>query len=177
MFNRYRLISGLALGLFFSAAFLSADEYPGKYKLNSASNPLYEEECSACHLAYPPALLPQRSWQVIMDNLDKHFSENAEVDDKTAAELGRYLQQYAAEKSRDYLAQKFLRSIANNDTPLRISKVPYFLKEHHEMPQRMYKNNPKVKSLSQCETCHQQATQGNYHEEQINIPGFGAWED
>ncbi len=41
-----------------------------------AENPLYSEECGACHLAYPPSLLPQASWRGIMDGLADHFGED-----------------------------------------------------------------------------------------------------
>jgi hypothetical protein len=34
--------------------------------------PIYKQECAACHLAYPPGLLPARSWSRIMSGLDKH---------------------------------------------------------------------------------------------------------
>jgi mono/diheme cytochrome c family protein len=34
--------------------------------------PLYKQECAACHMAYPPGLLPARSWTRIMSGLDKH---------------------------------------------------------------------------------------------------------
>ncbi|MDH5218993.1 MAG: diheme cytochrome c, partial [Gammaproteobacteria bacterium] len=40
---------------------------------------LYKEECSACHMAYQPGLLPARSWEKMMDNLADHFGENAEL--------------------------------------------------------------------------------------------------
>ena len=33
----------------------------------------YTQECAACHLAYPPGLLPAASWQRLMGGLGKHF--------------------------------------------------------------------------------------------------------
>ena len=35
--------------------------------------PKYQQECAACHTAYPPGLLPAASWQRLMGGLGKHF--------------------------------------------------------------------------------------------------------
>ena len=67
-------------------------------------------------------------------------------------------------------------SIAKGDAPLQITKVPYFVREHREVGNRI-KGNDKVKSLSQCEQCHQNAVDGSYEEGEINVPGIGSWED
>ena len=47
----------------------------------------YATECGACHLAYPPALLPARSWQRLMAGLDTHFGSDASLDAATAQPL------------------------------------------------------------------------------------------
>ena len=39
--------------------------------------PLYKQECAACHVAYPPTLMPAASWTRIMANLPKHFVKSA----------------------------------------------------------------------------------------------------
>ena len=31
--------------------------------------PQYQQECAACHVAYPPGMLPAASWQRLIDNL------------------------------------------------------------------------------------------------------------
>ena len=54
-------------------------------------HPATGEECSACHMAYPPSLLPARSWSAIMTGLDDHFGENAMLDEATRAEIEAYL--------------------------------------------------------------------------------------
>ena len=56
-------------------------------------NPVYIEECGACHLAYPPGLMPSKSWQKMMGGLSDHFGENAELDEETEQLIVRYLQQ------------------------------------------------------------------------------------
>ena len=49
------------------------------------SDALYAQECGSCHMAYPPGLLPGRSWQRLMGNLADHFGDNAELPGEDAA--------------------------------------------------------------------------------------------
>ncbi len=74
-------------------------------------------------------------------------------------------------------SNKLLRSIKRDDTPLRITGIPYFVREHNEMPHRMRQGNAEVKSLSRCDVCHRQAAKGSFAEREIDIPGFGSWKD
>ena len=48
---------------------------------------VYQQECAACHLAYPPGLLPAASWQRLMGNLPKHFGTDASLDAATLQTL------------------------------------------------------------------------------------------
>ena len=50
----------------------------------AVSNPKWKNECSACHMAYPPALLPERSWRKMMLGLERHFGQDASLDAPTA---------------------------------------------------------------------------------------------
>jgi len=146
-------------------------------QMPSVDNQLYKEECSACHMAYQPGFLPARSWEKLMSSLDDHFGENAELDDDARKTITGYLTNNAADHSSAKLAKKFLKRISNDDMPLRISKLNYFIKEHDEIKPHMVTDNPKVKSFSRCETCHRQADEGSYAEKEIDIPDFGKWED
>jgi len=177
MRNTYKIAGALGVLAFIGIGILNADEHHGENKLNLVQNSNYQKECGACHFAYPAALLPERSWNKLMNNLAQHFDENAELDPKVAQEISSYLQANAAEHSTDRSAYKFIRSIAKNSTPTRISDVPYFKHEHNEIPARMLNNNPKVSSLSQCNVCHTKAEMGDYDEDNIHIPGFGEWDD
>ena len=49
-----------------------------------------------------PGLLPARSWQKMMQGLDKHFGQNAELDAPTAADIGQFLQATAADSKGRY---------------------------------------------------------------------------
>ena len=53
--------------------------------------PAYQQECAACHMAYPPGLLPAASWQRLMGTLPKHFGTDASVDAATLKTLSDHL--------------------------------------------------------------------------------------
>lgn len=60
----------------------------------------YRTECGACHVAYPPPLLPPASWQALMRDLDKHFGVDASLDAATVSSITVFLEQAAAFNSR-----------------------------------------------------------------------------
>lgn len=135
-------------------------------------NPVYLEECGSCHMAYPPQLLPSESWHKMMQGLEDHFGENAELDSATSQAIENYLTQ--ASGSGSY--KKMLRNLGNK-SPLRITELPYFIHEHDEIPSRFIRGNDKISSLSQCNACHQKAERGQFDEDDVTIPGFGRWDD
>jgi hypothetical protein len=141
------------------------------------TNKTYQTECSACHFAYQPGFLPERSWLQIMTTLDDHFGENAELDAATQESITRYLQLHAADQSPNRFSRSVLRSIRHVDTPLRITKTPFFEHKHREVPARMVSGNAKVRSFSNCLACHSMAEKGVFDEDSVRIPGFGSWED
>ncbi len=145
-------------------------------RMAANENKLYKEECGSCHLAYPAALLPKKSWDKIMNNLENHFDENAELEQGDRLAIQKYLANNALSKNRLNSLSKMLRNFPAN-TPTRITKLPYFVRKHDEIPTRMVKNNPKVKSFSQCDRCHSGAERGNFDEDGVKIPGYGRWED
>jgi len=138
---------------------------------------MYKAECASCHMAYPAWLLPARSWQKIMTNLDNHFGDNASLDPATLKTLTNYLLDNSAENSGVRRADKMLRYLPRDTTPIRISTLPYLRHEHDEIPERYIKANSEVKSMSNCAACHQGAEQGSFNEHQIRIPGYGRWDD
>ena len=147
-----------------------------KSHVSFAQDTTYNEECGACHLAYPPNLLPVESWRVIMSGLEDHFGENAELETLSAMHITHYLKQEGLQKGDRSEMSKMLRNIPKK-TPLRITELPYFINEHDEIPKRMISKNPEVGSLSQCDSCHKDAAKGNFDEDHIFIPGFGRWDD
>lgn len=144
-------------------------------KVAPVNNALYAEECGACHFAYQPVFLPERSWSKLMSTLDQHFEENAELDEEDQKMITDYLVKHAGTRRSRGDIGKFIRSIPKEDTPLRITNIPYFVKEHREIPHHIIKE--KVGGLSNCNACHKRAHEGSYREREINIPGYGRWDD
>jgi hypothetical protein len=149
-------------------------EHMGSKRNLVKSNSVYTEECGSCHLAYPPALLPQASWDAIMNGLEDHFGDNAELDAKTSMEIYDYLYNNSAEKSGYGHMARMARSAKG--APLRITELPYFKRKHREIPARII-NLPEVKSLSNCNSCHRDAARGLFDEDNVEIKGVGRWHD
>jgi hypothetical protein len=127
----------------------------------------YSNECGDCHMAYPPGMLSKASWRGVMTNLEDHFGDNAELDAATAGEIGSFLERHAAGAMTAVLSSQ----------PARITDTRWFRAQHHEIPARMAKNNPGVKSFSRCEACHTRASEGRFNEHDVRIPGYGYWDD
>lgn len=146
-------------------------------KVNLAPDMLYKKECGSCHMAYPAQLLPAKFWQKIIATLDKHFGDNAEFNASDRQLVLNFLNANSAESAKSRRAKKILSSIPQSHTALRITEVPYIVREHNGIPAKYVKDNPKVGSLSQCDKCHGQAQRGSFDEDEIVIPGHGKWED
>jgi hypothetical protein len=147
------LIAVLAMG---ATTTVFADDDEGQRY--TASNPLWKAECGSCHIAYPPQLLPARSWRAMMSSLDKHFGTDASLDPKAAADITAFLQGNAG-RDRAPSAQPVLR----------ISETRWFVREHDEVPARTWKG-AQVKSPSNCAACHVNAEQGDYSEQTVRMP-------
>ena len=173
------LVVVLTLGWKMKISMADEDGYWDRTRdVAAVENPIYKEECGSCHMAYPPGLLPGRSWEKIMTSVEDHFGENAELDSVSAAELTRYLVDNSADAGPNYhRSRKITRNLSNESTPLRITELVYFLHEHQEIPDRLIAANPEVGSLSNCNACHQKAELGSFSEREIHIPGYGKWDD
>lgn len=146
-------------------------------EVGAVPNERYQKECGACHLAYPPGLLPARSWRKLMGGLSDHFGDNAELDPADQKAIADYLTANAADRSEAKRSMKIVRSLRPDETPIRISEVPYIVNKHREIPARMIQGNPEVKSLGRCNACHAGADKGSFHEESVSIPGYGRFDD
>ncbi len=178
MTKRLILLAGTML--VFSVNVVMADDDRGWASrgpdVSPVSNKRYESECGACHFAYQPGLLPAQSWKKLMGSLADHFGENAELDSETQDQLTTYLVEGSAERSETRRSAKILRSLGA-ESPLRITDVPYIRYKHNEIPTRLIRGNPDVRSLSHCAACHTRAVKGSYAEREIHIPGVGRWDD
>ncbi|WP_295388655.1 diheme cytochrome c [uncultured Thiodictyon sp.] len=131
----------------------------------------YATECGSCHFAYQPGLLPADGWARIMGALDDHFGDDATLDPAVAKDLGDYLAANAANDTRSIRSRAFAAYPLPADGLPRISKTVFFQRRHGEIPARLVKDNPQVKSFSQCDKCHRLAAKGHFYESSVIIPG------
>lgn len=150
---------------------------PAGRDLEPATNPTYAAECGACHLAYPPGLLPGDAWGRVMDSLSDHYGDDASLDPTTQARIRGYLNANGADSSTRVRSRAFAAVPILTDQPPRITQTRYFQHKHDEIPPRLVRDNPDVMSFSRCETCHQGAQRGRFNEDDVRIPGLGAWDD
>lgn len=132
-----------------------ADRLP----LPADAPPAYKAECGSCHLAFAPALLPGNDWRRVMGKLDKHYGDNATLDDKTRQLIEDFLVKYGATRTR----------MAGAGDPPRLSGSPWFQREHRKVPETLWRD-ARVKSVANCAACHSRAEAGSYSESEISLP-------
>ncbi len=157
--KRFTLLSVAALTL--TAAAVRADEGVRVPAINHVAT---LKECGECHLAFPPQMLPARSWGKLMGDLANHFGENATLDQAVRDDIAAYLAQHAADAPGATGAAKFINGLAADTTPLRITETPYWKQEHDEIAAARYKD-PKIKSKANCTACHRTADKGEFLEQ------------
>ena len=137
----------------------------------------YKAECASCHFAYQPGLLPSKSWQKLMGNLNNHFGTDASLEAADNQKILKYLVDNSAEKFTQYKRSKKINdSIARDETPIAITKTRYFIQKHREIAPKFIEQK-EVKSLANCMACHTTADKGSYSERDIFIPNLGKYED
>jgi cytochrome b len=136
----------------------------------AALDPMYFEECSACHVAYHPSLLPRASWTGLMARLEEHFGENASLDAKTKAAISAYLQDNAAE-AYDTKPANLFRRVAP-ETPFKIVATPFWTRAHIDIPDTVFASSS-VGGRGNCEACHTDARTGRFSPGAIDISKEG----
>ncbi len=127
----------------------------------------YATECSDCHKAYHPSLLPAQSWTLLMSGLADHFGEDASLDAATVASINAWLQTVSADQTDTKPANVF-RQVAT-DNPVSISKTPFWRKTHYEIAETTFENPP-IYNQSNCFACHSDAETGWLYPANIKIP-------
>jgi len=135
-----------------------------------ADNPTWRTECGDCHMAYSPVLLPARSWNKLLDTQDNHFEEDLSLEPDTIKEIRQFLTAHAAEKNLDQeAAYKINRSIPADQTPLQITKTPYWVDKHDGIRASVWKQ-ANVKTKGNCSSCHFDADKGTFQDAAMHIP-------
>ncbi len=116
----------------------------------------YASECGSCHLAYPPSMLPARSWTALLAGLNDHFGQNAELDAATRKQL------------EDFLTLNAGREVVG-PTPLRITELRWWRHEHDEISASTFRRKAIV-SAANCGACHPGAKDGAFGEHAVKVP-------
>jgi hypothetical protein len=141
---------------------LQARAEEGTY-LPLVTDPTVAKECGACHIVFPPQLLPARSWQKLMADLSSHFGEDASLADPTRQTITSYLVDHAADGPQTRDGKRFLRGLSAADMPQRISAMPFWQRAHNELSAAQF-TTAAVKSPANCIACHKTADRGNFTE-------------
>ena len=96
-------------------------------------------------LCIPPTLLPKKSWEVMMSDLENHFGDDASIDDESNKNILAYLVKNSAETSSMESSWNFLNSIGDKD----------------------------IKNKANCKACHSDIEKGLIEDENIkNLSAF-----
>ena len=139
----------------------------------AATDPTYLKECGSCHFAYSPGLLPVRSWELHMERLEKHFGETVVLPAATREVIRRYLVDNAADRSPYEGSEYFMAKIDAGATPYRLMDVPLYREMHRIIREVIsIKSKVKVRTLTNCNGCHQFAAEGSFATSELFIPGL-----
>lgn len=144
----------LALACTLPAAWADSREMPA-----SAMLPAYRQECAACHMAYPPGMLPASSWSRMMKGLDQHYGTDASLDPAMVSQISAWLQAHAGTYKR-------VRKAPPQD---RITQSAWFERKHREVEPAVWKRAA-VGSRANCMACHTRADQGDFDDDRVRIP-------
>jgi len=149
------------IALTFSAVLLDGARAGGRHFYAPVTDPVVKTECGSCHMAFPPAMLPAKSWLNMMGTLKNHFGDDASVDAPTASLITRYLTANAADVSSTPQGEKLVRGAATANPPLRITELPNWLRKHRKVPAWEWVHKD-VRTKANCTACHADAERGYF---------------
>ena len=144
----------LALACALPAAWADSREMPA-----SAMLPAYKQECAACHMAYPPGMLPASSWSRMMSGLNQHYGTDASLDAAMVRQISTWLEAHAGTYKR-------VRQAPPQD---RITQSAWFERKHRDVEPAVWKRAA-VGSRANCMACHTRADQGDFDDDRVRIP-------
>jgi hypothetical protein len=123
----------------------SVDKATGNFKIGED---LYLENCATCHIPIPPAVLPQETWQTILETPGNHYGTKVEgLTGFTQRLMWQYLQNYSRQLLKDEFQPKFM------------AQSRYFFALHPQV------NLPSPITLNSCIECHSQAGNFDYSDD------------
>lgn len=154
-----RIIFSLAAALLVATPALAG----GNDWVPPVTDAVVQKECGACHMAFQPAFLPARSWDRMMNELDKHFDEDASLPADKAKIIRDYMTANAGDVVTKGRARKYMQWVNPGATPQRITANPDFERKHR-FADKVWQD-PKVVTKSNCPACHMGADRGLYDDD------------
>lgn len=124
----------------------TVDVVPAKHQLGQK---LYLENCSGCHIAIPPSVLPTQTWKNLLQDPQHYGATLKPLVDPPRILVWRYLSTFSRLHKEE------------ERTPYRINKSRFFNALH---PQVELQRPVQVGS---CVTCHPGATEYNFRQYQV----------
>lgn len=155
------LLLGVAVSVGLYGIFMSFENDDNGSKMLFSQDSLYLDECGACHMAYPPGLLPAASWRLMLEHLDDHFGDNAELADTERDYIGEYLQREALQYGKPTTMSRMLRNLSGEPV-IRITELPNFILDHQDLVADIGNESTAEGFFSDCEACHSSAVQGRF---------------
>jgi cytochrome b len=156
------IAAGVLLVLGGAAAILAAAPVPNAPVALAGTD--YLAQCTDCHMAYHPSLLPAASWKQIMGHLDDHFGEDATIAPGMVAPITAWLTAHAAGVTDSKPAHLFA-----DNTSLSITDAPAWKRIHQHLPDALFSEKD-IGSKANCGACHEDAESGWFYPGQIEIP-------
>ena len=121
----------------------------------------YTQQCSVCHAAYPPGMLPAGSWKKMLDEMPQHFTGQVMINLDTQNEISQWLQAHAGT----------FALVAEEPPQHRITLSVWWQKIHlnNKLPAAVWKK-PSVSKGAACVACHQAAAKGEFDAKMVQVP-------
>jgi mono/diheme cytochrome c family protein len=124
-----------------NSAIGTVDVVPKQYQLGQE---LYLENCSSCHIALPPAVLPTQTWKNILQDTEHYGVKIKPLFDPQRLLIWRYLSTFSRPVLKD------------EPTPYRVKSSRYFNALHPNV------KLPNSVGLGSCISCHPGASDYNF---------------
>lgn len=119
----------------------TVDVVPAQHKLGQE---LYIENCSGCHIALPPAVLPSQTWKNLIEDSQHYGATIKPLVDPARILVWRYLSTFSRSKLQD------------EATPYRVNNSRYFNALHPQV------DLLRPVQISSCVSCHPSAKEYNF---------------
>ncbi|ARV60409.1 cytochrome C [Nostocales cyanobacterium HT-58-2] len=119
----------------------TVDVVPAQYQLGQE---LYIENCSTCHIALPPSVLPTQTWKNLLEDTQHYGAQLKPLVDPPRVLVWKYLATFSRLQLED------------EQTPYRVNSSRYFKALHPRV------KLPNPVQIGSCVTCHPSAADFNF---------------